>query len=402
MATQGTKRKNWDEDLPPRASRRKVLKITDEEESPCELQRCLIAEKDLANHDFFTNLGSDIATANPVSGFKRVGASVFNTPATSASSLALDIIPKAASATVSAAVRVTVRPTVTPSLLDRIEGHGIGNLPKRNLEVLLNQLATLPDWVAIKEKISEAKFKKITAGMIIWDVYAKKTTNNGASVARSDYLPTSDGLYNLKGAPWIIEFVNENSWSFECRRLTTHSGQGDVRLTPAQLSQTLRVQYPGGGNNSNVHGLPVVHARWCSDAQAGNRISLISMNEIRTIWATKDIYVWGELDPRSTDLFLERCSTLQLQKHQSTRAKLKAENPTLYGEAAPTAERRPKTPEQEHGPLLVCILLLTLIAGKLTKRSRDVLKALFLVYRFLTSTTKARLSGYQQTRASLV
>lgn len=164
---------------------------------------------------------------------------------------------------------MAVAPTVSMSLLDRMTGHRIADLSNSSPEdegrpdigELLKQLPSLEECVEVREEIPEAELKKITTNTIIWEVIADKTTNVNADVARSDCFPTFDGLYCVKDAPWIVLFKNEEEASLECLRMTRHGGDGDSKLTPMQPAQTMRVLYPDVKDNSNVHGLPVVHVQ---------------------------------------------------------------------------------------------------------------------------------------------
>ena len=183
-----------------------------------------------------TNIVSELAEDDRVFGFNEVGISSVATPESNAPSIAPSIAPD----TVSEAGKKAVPPTVSMSLLDRKTGHRIANLSdssegdkgRPDVRELINQLSRLEECVWVREKISVAKLKKITTGTIIWEVTADRTTNPNASVARSDYFPTFDGLYCVKGAPWMVLFKNEEEASLQCLRMTRHSGDGDSKLTP--------------------------------------------------------------------------------------------------------------------------------------------------------------------------
>jgi hypothetical protein len=175
-------------------------------------------------------------------------------------------------------------------------------------------MGDLKSWNTIKEKATEEEFKNIKTGTIIREIYAEKTTNPRARPDDPRYLSTPDGLYLFKAAPWIVAFVNEESWSFECRRMTRQDKMGGANLTAAHLAQFLRVLYPNGKNNLNAHNFPVVNVEWCEDSNAGDEMSVIKMTESRTIRATKGIQAYGGLTPSSTRVFLISCSKLVSEK----------------------------------------------------------------------------------------
>ncbi|KAI4954602.1 hypothetical protein J4E86_005912 [Alternaria arbusti] len=325
MAGQSRKRKADDEDE-PRECERKVLKVVDEQD-PLQSTK-----------------------GNRVFVFKKVDTSSVATPESSASSIAPD--------TVSAAGKMAAPPTVSPSLLDRMTGHRIANLSdsseedkgRPDMTELMELMSRLEECVWVREKISEEKLKKITTGTIIWEVTADKTMNPNASVARSDYFPTFDGLYCVKGAPWMVLFKNEEEPSLNCLRMTRHGFDGDSKLTPGQLAQTMRVLYPDGKDNPNVHGLPVVHVQECQDSQAGDRVSLINMEEIRTFRATQDTTIWGQLYPGSAFFFLREYMRRFQAKTEAALEELQAEIDASPAEALPAVERRSGQFELEHGP----------------------------------------------------
>jgi len=122
---------------------------------------------------------------------------------------------------------------------------------------------------------------------MIWEMIAKKTTNRNASHNDPRYFATPDGLYILKAAPWIIEAVIKETKSLDCKRMTTHDNDGDGHLSTEEKTQHLRVLYPKGNHNSNPHNLVEVRARFCMDKRARDKISLINLNESRTIVATQ-------------------------------------------------------------------------------------------------------------------
>ncbi|KAI4620345.1 hypothetical protein J4E80_004871 [Alternaria sp. BMP 0032] len=324
MTGQSRKRKADDEDA-PREIGRKVVKIVDGQ--------------------------TPLPKKDRVFGLKIFGSSSVATPESNASSIAPD--------TVSAAGKMAVPPTVSPSLLDRMTGHRIANLSdsseedkdRPDMKELMELMSRLEECVWVREKISEEELKKIKTGTIIWEVTADKTMNPNASVARSDYFPTFDGLYCVKGAPWIVLFKNEEDASLECLRMTRHGGDGDSKLTPGELAQTMRVLYPDGKDNSNVHGLPVVHVQECYDSQAGDRVSLINMDEIRTFRATQDTTIWGTLYPDSALFFLREYMRRFEAKTKAALEELQAEIDASAAEAALTVERQSGQLDLEHGPL---------------------------------------------------
>lgn len=179
-------------------------------------------------------------------------------------------------------------------------------------------------WNEIKEKVTEAEFRKIDIGTIIWEITAEKTTNEIATYRNFDYVPTPDGLYCLKGAPWIIEVVNKEPWSYDCKRMTQHEKRGDEKLTASQLTQKVRLLYPDGKNNSNVRNLPVLSVGWCKHPLTGDGISLVSLNESKTVRATKGMFVVGELDQCSKLAWLDMCHRSKTEKLRVAREKLEA------------------------------------------------------------------------------
>jgi hypothetical protein len=194
--------------------------------------------------------------------------------------------------------------TVSESLIDDIAHHGI--VEPSPIE-MRRQMEKIVAWTEIKEEVTEEEFRKIDTGTIIWEITAEKTTNEIATYRNFDYVPTPDGLYCLKGAPWIIEVVNKESWSYDCKRMTQHEKRGDEKLTASQLTQTVRLLYPDGKNTSNVRNLPVLSVGWCKHPLTGDGISLVSLNESKTIRATKGMFVVGELDQSSKLAWLDMC-----------------------------------------------------------------------------------------------
>ena len=194
--------------------------------------------------------------------------------------------------------------TVSESLIDDIAHHGI--VEPSQIE-MRRQMGKIVAWNEIKEKVTEEEFRKIDIGTIIWEITAEKTTNEIATYRNFDYVPTPDGLYCLKGAPWIIEVVNKEPWSYDCKRMTQHEKRGDEKLTASQLTQTVRLLYLDGKNNSNVRNLPVLSVGWCKHPLTGDGISLVSLNESKTIRATKGMFVVGELDQSSKLAWLDMC-----------------------------------------------------------------------------------------------
>ncbi|KAB2111222.1 hypothetical protein AG0111_0g2052 [Alternaria gaisen] len=179
-------------------------------------------------------------------------------------------------------------------------------------------------WNEIKEKVTEEEFRKIDIGTITWEITAEKSTNEIATYRNFDYVPTPDGLYCLKGAPWIIEVVNKEPWSYDCKRMTQHEKRGDEKLTASQLTQTVRLLYPDGKNNSNVRNLPVLSVGWCKHPLTGDGISLVSLNESKTIRATKGMFVVGKLDQCSKLAWLDMCHRSKTEKLRVAREKLEA------------------------------------------------------------------------------
>ena len=182
------------------------------------------------------------------------------------------------------------------------------------------EMQSVPGWTKIKEKAVEEEFNKIKSGMMIRELYSEKTTNPHARSDDSRYFPTPDGLYLFKSAPWIVFSVNKETWTFDCRRMTRQDKPSDANLTAAQREQYLRVLYPEGLSNSNAYGHPVVKAEWCRDPKAGNEISVINLDETRTIHATKDMDVYGALDSASAIIFLRACSKLNFKKALASEA----------------------------------------------------------------------------------
>ena len=211
--------------------------------------------------------------------------------------------------------------TVSESLIDDIAHHGI--VEPSQIE-MRRQMGKIVAWNEIKEKVTEEEFRKIDIGTIIWEITAEKTTNEIATYRNFDYVPTPDGLYCLKGAPWIIEVVNKESWSYDCKRMTQHEKRGDEKLTASQLTQTVRLLYPDGKNTSNVRNLPVLSVGWCKHPLTGDGISLVSLNESKTIRATKGMFVVGELDQSSKLAWLDMCHRSKTEKLRVAREKLEA------------------------------------------------------------------------------
>ncbi|RYO22524.1 hypothetical protein AA0121_g2784 [Alternaria tenuissima] len=211
--------------------------------------------------------------------------------------------------------------TVSESLIDDIAHHGIFEPSPIEMR---RQMGKIVAWNEIKEKVTEEEFRKIDTGTIIWEITAEKTTNEIATYRNFDYVPTPDGLYCLKGAPWIIEVVNKESWSYDCKRMTQHEKRGDEKLTASQLTQTVRLLYPDGKNTSNVRNLPVLSVGWCKHPLTGDGISLVSLNESKTIRATKGMFVVGELDQSSKLAWLDMCHRSKTEKLRVAREKLEA------------------------------------------------------------------------------
>ena len=211
--------------------------------------------------------------------------------------------------------------TVSESLIDDIAHHGIFEPSPIEMR---RQMGKIVAWNEIKEKVTEEEFRKIDIGTIIWEITAEKTTNEIATYRNFDYVPTPDGLYCLKGAPWIIEVVNKESWSYDCKRMTQHEKRGDEKLTASQLTQTVRLLYPDGKNTSNVRNLPVLSVGWCKHPLTGDGISLVSLNESKTIRATKGMFVVGELDQSSKLAWLDMCHRSKTEKLRVAREKLEA------------------------------------------------------------------------------
>ena len=211
--------------------------------------------------------------------------------------------------------------TVSESLIDDIAHHGIFEPSPIEMR---RQMGKIVAWNEIKEKVTEEEFRKIDTGTIIWEITAEKTTNEIATYRNFDYVPTPDGLYCLKGAPWIIEVVNKESWSYDCKRMTQHEKRGDEKLTASQLTQTVRLLYLDGKNNSNVRNLPVLSVGWCKHPLTGDGISLVSLNESKTIRATKGMFVVGELDQSSKLAWLDMCHRSKTEKLRVAREKLEA------------------------------------------------------------------------------
>ena len=211
--------------------------------------------------------------------------------------------------------------TVSESLIDDIAHHGIFEPSPIEMR---RQMGKIVAWNEIKEKVTEEEFRKIDTGTIIWEITAEKTTNEIATYRNFDYVPTPDGLYCLKGAPWIIEVVNKEPWSYDCKRMTQHEKRGDEKLTASQLTQTVRLLYLDGKNNSNVRNLPVLSVGWCKHPLTGDGISLVSLNESKTIRATKGMFVVGELDQSSKLAWLDMCHRSKTEKLRVAREKLEA------------------------------------------------------------------------------
>ena len=211
--------------------------------------------------------------------------------------------------------------TVSESLIDDIAHHGIFEPSPIEMR---RQMGKIVAWNEIKEKVTEEEFRKIDTGTIIWEITAEKTTNEIATYRNFDYVPTPDGLYCLKGAPWIIEVVNKEPWSYDCKRMTQHEKRGDEKLTASQLTQTVRLLYPDGKNTSNVRNLPVLSVGWCKHPLTGDGISLVSLNESKTIRATKGMFVVGELDQSSKLAWLDMCHRSKTEKLRVAREKLEA------------------------------------------------------------------------------
>ncbi|KAI4643110.1 hypothetical protein J4E93_007179 [Alternaria ventricosa] len=181
---------------------------------------------------------------------------------------------------------------------------------KSRAKAVRQEMQSVPGWTKIKEKAVEEEFNKIKSGMMIRELYSEKTTNPHARPDDSRYFPTPDGLYLFKSAPWIVFSVNKETWTFDCRRMTRQDKPSDANLTAAQREQYLRVLYPEGISNSNAHGHPVVKVEWCRDPKAGNETSVINLDESRTIHATKDMDIYGALEPASAIIFIRACSEL--------------------------------------------------------------------------------------------
>ncbi|CAN9109549.1 unnamed protein product [Alternaria alternata] len=222
---------------------------------------------------------------------------------------------------------------LSDSLIDNIAQHGIVEPSPIDMR---RQMGKIVAWNVIKEKVTEEEFRKIDTGTIIWEITAEKTTNEIATYRNFDYVPTPDGLYCLKGAPWIIEVVNKESWSYDCKRMTQHEKRGDEKLTASQLIQTVRLLYPDGKNTSNVCkllypdgkntsnvcNLPVLNVGWCKHPLTGDGISLVSLNESKTIRATKGMIVVGELEQSSKLAWLDMCHRSKTEKLRVAREKL--------------------------------------------------------------------------------
>jgi hypothetical protein len=225
--------------------------------------------------------------------------------------------------------------TVSESLIDDIAHHGI--VEPSPIE-MRRQMGKIVAWTEIKEEVTEEEFRKIDTGTIIWEITAEKTTNEIATYKNFDYVPTPDGLYCLKGAPWVIEVVNKESWSYDCKRMTQHEKRGDEKLTASQLIQTVRLLYPDGKNTSNVRNLPVLNVGWCKHPLTGDGISLVSLNESKTIRATKGMIVVGELDQSSKLAWLDMCHRSKTEKLRVAREKLETARSVDSSVPNPTTE----------------------------------------------------------------
>jgi hypothetical protein len=106
--------------------------------------------------------------------------------------------------------------------------------------------------------------------------------------------------------------------------MTQHEKRGDEKLTASQLTQTVRLLYLDGKNNSNVRNLPVLSVGWCKHPLTGDGISLVSLNESKTIRATKGMFVVGELDQSSKLAWLDMCHRSKTEKLRVAREKLEA------------------------------------------------------------------------------
>ncbi|KAG9187600.1 hypothetical protein G6011_05471 [Alternaria panax] len=152
-------------------------------------------------------------------------------------------------------------------------------------------------WNETKNKVTEDEFRKINTGTIVWEITAEKTTNKDATHKSFDCFSTSDGLCCFKRAPWIVEIVNKELWSYDCRKMTEREKtKGNEKLTTSQLVQAVRLLYPNGKNKSDTHNLPVLNVSWCRHRLSSDEISLASLNESKTIQATKGMLIVGELD----------------------------------------------------------------------------------------------------------
>ena len=148
----------------------------------------------------------------------------------------------------------------------------------------------------------------------------------------------------------------------------------------------------------NVHGLPVVHVQWCEDSQAGDRVSLINMDEIRTIRATQDKLIWGELYPGSALFFLRDYMRRFQAKTEAVPEELQAEIDASPDEAAPAVERQSGQLELEHGPPLVRSLKFIFVV-KLANHLRSSLNMLAAVHPVLATAPVTRQPWYHRTRA---
>ncbi|KAA8613657.1 hypothetical protein TUN199_11554 [Pyrenophora tritici-repentis] len=87
-----------------------------------------------------------------------------------------------------------------------------------------------PNWTNIKNPIPLSEFKQVQPSSMIWEVTAEKTTNSSAHATHKDYLPTPDGLYCLKTAPFVVGIIDADTLSFRDRRMTSYAGKGDKFL----------------------------------------------------------------------------------------------------------------------------------------------------------------------------
>jgi hypothetical protein len=80
--------------------------------------------------------------------------------------------------------------------------------------------------------------------------------------------------------------------------------------------------YPDGKNTSNVCNLPVLNVGWCKHPLTGDGISLVSLNESKTIRATKGMIVVGELHQSSKLAWVDMCYRSKTEKLRVAREKL--------------------------------------------------------------------------------